>query len=367
MRGLLPDPILRLSCTRSLAGHGIPTARGWIDRLGASPYLGERLDVYSEGPTVDLLESRVAALLGKEKAVFFHKGVVAQQAALLVHAARSGRRVVALHPECHIAADEQDAAERLAGLPLRRIGPRNRPFTVADLAKVHEPLAAVSVEIPLRNPGFLLPDWDDLAAVADWCRRSGVPLHMDGARIWEVQPFYGRPLAEIAGLADTVYVSLYKGLGGIGGSLLAGPADLMEEAKVWRARFGGNLFTAFPFVVSGLDGLDRHLPRMPDYYRHAVAIADACRHIDGLTILPDPPRCNSFQVRFAAPLALMERAAVERSRDTRVWLFGRFLEVDLPDMCVGELVVGEATLGWTADEVAAALADLMERARRLRG
>ena len=77
-----PDLDLRARCTRVLGGHGPATARTWVDRLAASPDLNERLDIYSEGPAVERLEAECAALLGKPAALFFHKGVTAQQAAL---------------------------------------------------------------------------------------------------------------------------------------------------------------------------------------------------------------------------------------------------------------------------------------------
>jgi len=359
----LPDPALRARCTRYLPGHGPRTARNWVEMLAASPRLDERLDEYNEGPAITALERRCADLLGKETALFFHKGVVAQQAALLVHAARTNRRTVALHPRSHIALDEEDAVERLCRLPVRRIGGDHAPFGAAELGAVAEPLAAVTLELPLRRAGFLAPDWGTLAAVSAWCRDRDVPFHLDGARIWEVQPFYGRPLAEIAGLADTVYVSFYKGLGGMGGCVLAGPEAVIAQARVWRSRFGGNLFTAFPLVLTALDGLDRHLPRMDTYFRHAQRIAAALSAVPGLSVWPAQPHCNSFQVRFDAPAAALGRAAAALAAETGTWLFGRFQDLPLPACAFAELPVGMATLDWTPGQVADVLATLLARAQ----
>ncbi len=282
----LSDPALRASCNRILSGHGPGSARLWVDRMAASPHLGLDLDVYSDGPAMAKLETEVAALLGKPAALFFHKGVTAQQAALLAHAAASGRRVVAVHPRSHLAQDEQDALDRLAGLYPHRLGPDHAPFTSSDLAASGEHFAAVTVELPLRRAGFLAPTWEQLGEIAGWCRENHVPLHLDGARIWEVQPYYGRSLAEIAALGDSVYVSFYKGLGGMGGCVLAGPQALIDAARPWRNRFGGDLPTIFPYVITALDGLQQHLPRMGEYYRHAVAIAAAISRIPGVAVLP---------------------------------------------------------------------------------
>lgn len=360
-----PDRGLRERCARFLPGHGRSDARSWVDRLAASPDLDLVRDEYGEGPALRRLEGEVASLLGKEAALFFHKGVVAQQAALLVHAGRTGRRTVALHPKSHMALDEDDALDRLAGLATLRLGPDHRPFTAGELDRVREPLAAVAVELPIRRAAFAAPDWDDLAAVSDWARGRGVPLHLDGARIWEVQPWYGRPLAEIAGLADTVYVSFYKGLGGMGGSVLAGPRETVEATRVWRSRFGGDLFTAFPYVLCALDGLRRHLPRMGEYHRHAVALAGALAEVPGLAPLPRPPRGNSFQLHFQAPAEALARAATEAAETRGLWLFNRFEPTAFPGTAFGEIVTGEATLGWPPEEVAETLARLLARAREL--
>jgi len=354
---LLPDPALRAQCTRHLSYHGASDARRWVERLAGSPEIGLGLDNYSDGPAIAQLEIAAAALLGKEAALFFHKGVVAQQVALLVHAEARNRRVVVLHPKSHLAQDESDALDRLAGLLPRRLGSDHAPFTAAELARVGEPLAAVTVEIPLRRAGFVGTPWQELDAIAAWARAHDTPFHLDAARIWETQPWYGKSLAEISSVADTIYVSFYKGLGGMGGCVLAGPKQFIEAAKPWRNRYGGDLPVIFPYVLTALDGMRRHLPQMEKYYRHAVAIAVALGDA-GLTVLPAPPQSNSFQVHFDAPVEAMERAVIAHAKETGAWLFNRFAEGPYPGTTMGELVVGEATLGWSPAEVAATLAAL---------
>ena len=354
----LPDPALRAKSTKFLSGHGPMEPRAWVERLSKLPELELGLDVYSDGPAIERLEQECAALLGKEAALFFHKGVVAQQVALLVHAQNTNRRVVALHPKCHLALDEYDALDRLAGLLPRRLGSDQAPFTVSDIERVAEPLAAVTVEIPLRRAAFNATSWDDLVAISEWARAHQVPFHLDGARIWEVQPWYGRPLTEIAALADTVYVSFYKGLGGMGGCVLAGSKAAIAAARPWRNRYGGDLYTIFPFVITALDGLRRHLPRMGEYFRHATAIAGALGGVPGVTVVPRMPHGNSFQVQFAAPVEVLEEAAIAHAKATGAWLFNKFEPGALPGTGFAEIMVGDATLGWTPAEVAAALAAL---------
>jgi threonine aldolase len=345
---------LRAGCTRFLSGHGRMTAKAWTERLAASPHLDLALDEYSEGPAIRKLEETTAEILGKPAALWFPKGVTAQQAALLVHAATMRSRVVALHPKSHLAFDEQDALDRLAGLVPCRIGPDHRPFTPADLAGTTDALAAVTVELPLRRADFQAPTWDELVAMAAWSRARGIPFHIDGARIWEVAPWYGKTPAEISALSDTVYVSFYKGLGGMGGCVLAGPADFIAAAKPWRNRYGGDLAIGFPFIVSALDGLAERLPKMAAYHRHACAIA-AALHQAGLTVNPQIPHGNAFVVHFPTSAADLAHAAHIAAANTGAWLFGRIYDGALPGTSTAEISVGDATLGWSADEVATTL------------
>ncbi|MBJ7415523.1 MAG: hypothetical protein JHC88_08735, partial [Niveispirillum sp.] len=182
MTSIIIDRALRASCQTFLHGHGPITPRVWMERLLSMPEIDLAGDEYNAGPCIDLLQGQVADLLGKPSALFFHKAVVGQQAVLFAHRERTGRRLVAVHPKSHIAVDESDAVERLSDLRLARIGTDDAPFTLADLHAVREPLAAVVVELPLRNAGFRAPSWEDLVAMSAWCREQGIAFHLDGAR-----------------------------------------------------------------------------------------------------------------------------------------------------------------------------------------
>ena len=192
---------LRAACTRVLSLHRPLGPRAWFERLAASPYSALDIDQYGQGEAVQLLEQRIASLLGKPAAVFVPKGTVAQMAALRVHTDRRLTRTVALHPLSHIDLDEDGAAERLHHLTLLRVGSHHGPFTSADLASIHERLGALVIELPLRRAGFQLPDWTELVNLHAWAAERGVPVHMDGARLWSSAPGYGRDLADVAAWA----------------------------------------------------------------------------------------------------------------------------------------------------------------------
>ena len=356
--GGFPDPAVRARCTRFLTGHGRATAQGWAQRLMASPDLGLELDVYSDGPAMKRLEQETAALLGKPAGMFFHKGITAQQAALLAHCDAANRRVVALHPNSHFAMDEHDTLDRLAGLVSLRLGSDIRHFTAADLERSAERIGCVTLEVPLRRMAFIAPGWDDLVGVSTWCRARNIPFHLDGARLWEVAPHYGKSLAEISALADSVYVSFYKGLGGMGGCVLAGDRELVAACRPWRNRFGGDMPTIFPYVLTGLEGLRLHLPRMGEYYRHACAIAEAIGRTPGLRVRPGVPHGNSFQVHIAAARPEVEAAATGIAATQGQWLVNRVADTAWPGESMVEIVVGAATMDWSPVEVARALGKL---------
>jgi threonine aldolase len=347
---------LRNRCTRWLNGHRpLRSMRESLLALADTPEAALPLDVYGEGEAMQALEADVAVLLGKPEAAFFHKGVAAQLAALRVHCAE-GDGPVALHPQSHIAIDEADAFEKLMGLRGLRIGRTDEVLTTAELEAMAEKPAVIVVELPLRRGGYRLPAWDELVALSAWCRAHGVPLHFDGARLWEAAAHYGRPLAEIAALADSVYVSFYKGLGGLAGCVLAGPEDFIARTAPWKTRLAGNVFTQYPFVLSAREGLRRHLPRMAAYRERALKLAAALAAVPGWRVAPEAPQVNSFQLHLPAEPGRLREALLEVARSQGFWLGARAVASQvLEGGAMVEVVIGDAADGWADAEALAAL------------
>jgi threonine aldolase len=309
------------------------------------------------------LERRIAALLGKEAALFVPSGAMAQQIAFRVHADARGRRTIAGHPQSQVNVWEHEAYNAVHGLRFEAVGDRHRLVLLEDLQAVGEPLAAVTWELPQRDIGGQLPVWDDLVEQVSWARSAGAGTHMDGARLWEAQPFYERPHAEIAALFDTVYVSLHKALLGVRGAVLAADGATIAAADVWRKRLGGEIPDAWPLALAAEVGLEERLPRMAEFRDHAVAIARAV-NADGVAYVePDPPQTPLFHVHLPVTKEAALRARDEIVAERGVRLFYGARTATDPRASFFEVTIGENGMDFAPDEVAALLRELVERAR----
>ncbi|MCD2466138.1 threonine aldolase family protein [Streptomyces sp. NPDC056534] len=327
------------------------------------------LDIYGDG-LVEELERRVAEELGLPAAVFFPTGTMAQQVALRCWAGRTGSPVVALHPLAHPEVHESGAFGAVSGL--RTVHPTDAPrLPTAEEVREHpEPFGTLMLELPLRDAGFVLPSWEELTAVVEAARERDAVVHFDGARLWECTTHFGRTLAEIAGLADSVYLSFYKSLGGHSGAVLAGPEDVMAEARVWRHRYGGQVFQQYPAALSALRGLAGELPRLPSYVAHARVVAAAVREAlaeagtGWFRVHPETPHTHQFQVWLPYDAERLTAASLAQTEATGTLLFRRWFTPGAggpPGVAVTELTVAGPGLEWTAEDVKAAVREFLTR------
>jgi len=279
-------------------------------------------DVLGKDPTVDRLERRAAELLGKEAALFFPSGTQANQAAIILHT-EPGTEAIC-DADAHVFHYEYANSAWLAGVQLVPVpSVRGRLDVGAVRAAIrpgdrhHPRTTLVCVEQTHGASGGSVVPPEVLASVREVAERHGLPVHMDGARVWHAATALGRPVADIAAPADTVMASLSKGLGCPAGSLLAGPAELIERAWTVRKRLGGGMRQVGILAAAGLHALEHHLPRLGEDHARARRLYEACRQIDGLSpVEPDTNTLRIDVVRDDLPAAEIERRLHERG----VWI-----------------------------------------------
>jgi len=253
-------------------------------------------DVYGEDPTVNRLQARVAEVLGKEAGVFVPSGSMGNLIALYLQAGRGGE--VLAHEHSHIIHYEVASGAALAGCQILGIrGDRGILKPEALEAHVRGPIYynARTKLVEVENTGNLAGGTyytdAELASVHQWAGAQGLPVHMDGARLWNAAVAQGVSPESVARHAETVTVCFSKGLGAPVGSVLAGPRGFVDEALRIRKMLGGGMRQAGILAAAGLYALDHHLATLADDHAHARWLAEALAASSWATV-PVPPETN---------------------------------------------------------------------------
>lgn len=162
-------------------------------------------------------------------------------------------------------------------------------------------------------------------------------MHLDGARIWQCRGFYQKSFADIASLFDSLYVSFYKDLGGLGGCMLMGNVDFVTTSRIWQRRYGGNLYTQAPYVASARLGLASNLPQMEDWVSRARDVAAILTGFPGVRINPDPPQVNFFQLFIDGDHEALSERHHALAKETGTFLFHRLAPSPLPGIATTEM------------------------------
>ncbi len=351
---------VKMRCKKFLTYDYPQTAQQRLLDLARYAGADVAMDRPGKGELFERLEHRLIELLGKQAVVFMPSGRMAQMIALKLWCDRSGVPRIAVHPRSHIEEREQKAYQEVYGLKATWIGSYDRRTRLADLVAMAEPVGAISLEIPLRPLGCILPPWDELKAMSEWARSRRIPFHADAARLWEIAPYYEHTYADIAALFDTLYVSFYKGLGGIAGSALAGPADLINEARYFQHRLGGRLNKQFPMLIDALRGLENRLPLMPAFYDKTRELAAAIAALPGVLVTPNPPHANAMLVTMQGEQDDLADAAIEVAEQTGLWLFDLPVISSIQGVAMFEITVREAGLDVPVDEAVYAISMLRD-------
>ncbi|MBN6886316.1 threonine aldolase [Cytobacillus horneckiae] len=308
-----------------LAGHGkrnIEVLKEAFDQVD-----GEMdSDIYGEGHVIESFERKIAALLGKERAVFFPSGTMAQQAALRIWCDEKGSRKIAYHPLCHLEIHEEDGPRKLHHFEVTHLADETRVIEMDDLINIDDGVSAVLLELPQRELGGRLPSFETLQKISAYCREKGIRLHLDGARLLEVLPYYKKTASEVSKLFDSVYLSFYKGIGGIAGAILAGEESFVNQARVWKRRHGGDLICLYPYIIPADHFYEKRKDKMADYYVSAKELAKSFNACNGVTTIPAEPVSNMFHVHLPFKKEEAEAFIAEIHEETAIGLTAKVQE-----------------------------------------
>ncbi|WP_217595737.1 low specificity L-threonine aldolase [Cohnella sp. GbtcB17] len=303
-----------------VVGHGKRSVQVLLESLAGTD-ADTASDMYGKGDIIERFQAKMADYLGKPEAVFFPSGTMAQQIALRIHCDETGKRQVAYHPLSHLELHEEDGLKELHRIETVLLADRNRLIRFDDVRLLSEDVACLLLELPQREIGGQLPPYAELEKISAYCRSRGIRLHLDGARLFEILPHYEKSAADICALFDSVYVSFYKGLGGIAGAILAGEPALTERSKIWKRRHGGDLISLYPYVISSDYYFDKRIGKMAQYYDEAKALAEMYNECaDSICTVPAVPVSNMFHVEADVPKEALEPILASVAEETGVGL-----------------------------------------------
>lgn len=255
-------------------------------------------DQYGEDPTVNLLEQRAAALLGKEAAVYVPSGTMGNLSALLAHCGRGDEAIVG--DESHILWFESGGASTLGGIPSFQL--RTDRWGRLDLDDVANAIRAnrpgyprtgvVCLENTHNRCGGVVLDTGYMRSVRELAHDRGVPVHLDGARIFNAAAYLGISASDIAAEVDSVQFCLSKGLAAPVGSLVAGTAGFIERVRSQRKVLGGAMRQSGVIAAAGLTAFETMIDRLPEDHARARTLADGLAAIDGIVIDRDAVQTN---------------------------------------------------------------------------
>ena len=246
-------------------------------------------DVYGEDPTVNSLERRAAEITGKEAALFVPTGTMGNAIAIKLHT-EHGQEVIA-ESRSHILDWELAMISWFSGCVVRAIPTDDGIMSwdqisaqIKALSPFWAPTGLITIENTHNMQGGTVYPLKTIEAIAEGAHSRGIPLHLDGARIFNASAASGVPVRDICAPADTVMFCLSKGLGAPAGSMLAGPKALVEKGRLYRKRLGGGMRQVGVLAAAGLIAVEETPKRLPVDHANARFLAAGLSKIHGIQI-----------------------------------------------------------------------------------
>ncbi|HPI73549.1 MAG TPA: low-specificity L-threonine aldolase [bacterium] len=246
-------------------------------------------DVFGEDPTVNALQQRMAALFGKEAALFVSSGTMGNQLAIKCHTL-PGQEVIC-EADSHPFNYEAGGPAFLSGVQMRPLPGRRGVLNIEDLqaslrAQDHHfpPTSLVLIENTHNRAGGAIVPLENMQQIHRFTRKHRLALHLDGARLWNAHVATGIPLAEYGRWCDSLTVCLSKGLGAPAGSVLMGSREFIDQAHRYRKMWGGGMRQIGILAAAGLYALDHHIERLAKDHKNAKKLAHKLAKLPGLRV-----------------------------------------------------------------------------------
>ncbi|MBY0156180.1 low-specificity L-threonine aldolase [Cytobacillus firmus] len=246
-------------------------------------------DVYGEDPSINKLEETAAEVLGKEAALFVTSGTQGNQIAILTHC-RPGNEII-LEAESHIFYYESGASSAFAGVQTRTLSgirgamnPSEVEYAIRGEDQHYPETGLICLENTHNRAGGAVIPIDNMEEIYRIAKTNNIPVHIDGARLFNAAAALNLPASEMANHCDTVQVCLSKGLGAPVGSILAGSREFIAAARKWRKRLGGGLRQAGIIAAPGIVALTNMRERLAEDHENAQYLAQQLGQIKGIEI-----------------------------------------------------------------------------------
>jgi len=279
-------------------------------------------DVFYQDPTVNRLQEYVSELLGKEKGLFVPSGTMANQCALKSHT-QPGDEIIA-EEGCHIVNYESGAPGLLSGVLFRLITGKYGVFTAEQVEEKIRPSAyhyprtgLIEIENTHNHAGGTIFPLNEIKRIREAADKYGLPMHLDGARLWNAAVATGIPLDEYAKYFDSAAVCFSKGLGAPVGSMLVGGAEFIHRAHRYRKMFGGGMRQAGIIAAGALYAVQHNRERLLEDHQKAQLLAAAAAECDVFTINLDAVQTN-IVIWMVKPGELTEEEVVDMLKEKNI-------------------------------------------------
>ncbi len=247
-------------------------------------------DVYGDDPTINKLEKLAAEKVGKEAALFVPSGTFGNQLAILTHTRRGQEIIVGVNN--HIVLHEVGASAVIAGVQLRTLETENGTMNPADVENairvddIHEPETGLICVEEAHGCGSVVP-LSALKEIKKIGEKHGIPVHMDGARIFNAAVSLGVDVKEVAECCDTLMFCLSKGLAAPAGSMVAGSKAFIDRARKYRKLMGGGMRQVGLLAAAGIIALEKMTERLGEDHENAKYMAERLSEIPGIEVIKD--------------------------------------------------------------------------------